>query len=296
MISESDDQGRTWNKPRTFFDEPNVDDRNVAILTLSDTDWLVCFNSYTSDNVSRAFVLRSKDSGSTWSKPHRLCNFDARTRSVPIKLVTGELVLPFYSEPPLQSLAAVSSDDGQTWKIVKIDNVDGFLGDEWSVAEISEGRLVGIIRNSAPGGLDGTFYKTESRDCGLTWSKPVRTNLRDTRSASPAQIFVHQGRPVVLYSNARMVSTAMAVSDDPELIRWNVSGQLSCYQYHQDGSPISDGSYPVSAAVGGNRRVIVDYIQDGDLHAIAAYFVEMPQSWFEKSGQTNTQEAQRPAE
>ena len=32
MLSESDDQGRTWTDGRTFHDEPGVDDRNAGIL------------------------------------------------------------------------------------------------------------------------------------------------------------------------------------------------------------------------------------------------------------------------
>ena len=240
--------------------------------------------------------MRTKDAGKTWSAKQVIWDSDARTRSAPIRLTTGELVLPFYSEPPIQSLAAVSSDDGQTWRVVKIANHERFLGDEWSVVELPDGRLVGIIRNSGagdpelnkrenrdPGHGDGVFYKTESRDRGQTWSDPQRTNLRDTASASPAQIFVHRGRPVVLYCDARMVSVSMAVSDDPELLVWNVEDRLRCFLYNRNGRTISDGGYPVSAAVGGNRRLIVDYVLGGRSMAIEGYFVEMPSTWFDGS-------------
>lgn len=296
MLSESDDQGRTWTDARTFHDEPGVDDRNAGILALSDTDWLVCYNTYTARNVSRACTVRTKDAGKTWSAKQVIWDSDARTRSAPIRLTTGELVLPFYSEPPIQSLAAVSSDDGQTWRVVRIANHERFLGDEWSVAELPDGRLVGIIRNSGagdpelnkrenrdPGHGDGVFYKTESRDRGQTWSDPQGTNLRDTASASPAQVFVHRGRPVVLYCDARMVSVSMAISDDPELLIWNVEDRLRCFLYNKNGRTISDGGYPVSAAVGGNRRLIVDYVLGGRSMAIEGYVVEMPSSWFDSS-------------
>jgi hypothetical protein len=217
----------------------------------------------------------------TWSPPRPICDLHARTRSAPIKLSTGELVIPFYRAPGDQSLLALSNDDGQTWQIVEIANHPGFVGDEWDLAELPDGRLVGIIRNSAPKN-DGTFYKIESRDRGRTWSKAARTNLRDTRSTSPAQIFVQQGKPVVLYADARMVSVSMATTDDPELLHWNLGDRLHCYQYRQDGTPISDGSYPVSVSVGDRRRLIVDYVHDNDLHAVAGYFVELPEAWFGK--------------
>ena len=281
MLSTSDDQGRAWSKPRTFHDEPGIDDRNVAILALSDTDWLVAFNTYTADNKSRVFTLRTGDGGQSWAKPQLICDFDARTRAAPLKLSTGELVLPFYREPNIQSFAAVSGDDGKTWKLVEIENHEGFLGDEWDACELPDGRLVGIIRNSAPKN-DGTFYKIESRDRGHAWTRPVRTNLRDTRSTSPAQIFRHQGRPVVLYSDARMVSVAMAVSDDPQLIQWQVNERFPCYRYREDGRPIVDSSYPVSVSVGGNRRFIVDYQHDGEDHLVTGYFVDLPRTWNRK--------------
>jgi Neuraminidase (sialidase) len=121
MLSTSADQGRTWSEPRTFYDEPGIDDRNVAILALSNTDWLVAFNTYTADinPKSRVFTLRTGDGGQSWSKPQLICDFDARTRAAPLKLSTGELVLPFYREPNIQSFAAVSSNNGKSWTLVE---------------------------------------------------------------------------------------------------------------------------------------------------------------------------------
>lgn len=281
MLAESTDEGKTWSALRTIHDEPDVDDRNIALLPLSDDEWLVCYNTYTKDLVSRTFTLRTIDGGKKWSKPQLVCDLDARTRSAPIKLSTGRLVLPFYRAPGDQSLAALSDDGGNSWDVVEVANVPGFIGDEWDVCEMPDGRLVGIMRNNLrreDGTYDGTFYKTESRDRGNSWSKPMRTNLCSLRNTSPAQIFLHNDRPVVLYSNARMVSVVMAASDDPDLLVWKVEKQLPCYQYRPDGKPIADGSYPVSVSVGDNRRFIVDYQHDGDDHLIAGYFVELPQS------------------
>lgn len=289
MLSRSRDQGRTWTPAVTFLDEPGVDDRNVAIQCLSNRDWLVCYNSYAPDPrnpkapaISRTHTLRTKDAGRTWSKPHPVCDLDARTRSAPIRLKTGELVLPFYRAPGDQSLVGVSSNDGASWEVVEIANGPGFVGDEWDVVELPDGRLLGIIRNSASSPAPetrGWFYQTESRDGGRTWTPARRTNLRDTRSTSPAQIFLHQGRPVVLYSDARMVSVVMAITEDPAFLKWKVEQQLSCYVYRPDNKPIRDGSYPVSASVGPQRRLIVDYVVDGDFHAIVGYFVDVPLTW-----------------
>lgn len=293
LLSQSRDDGRKWSPAVTFLDVPGVDDRNVAIQCQSDLDWLVCYNSYAPEPgytrdvaISRTLTLRTRDGGKSWSKPALVCDLDARTRSAPIRLTTGEWILPFYRAPGDQSLVARSHDDAKSWEIIEIANGPGFVGDEWDVVELPDGRLLGIIRNSAPNPTPetrGWFYKTLSRDRGKTWSAPERTNLRDTRSTSPAQVFLDAGRPVVLYSDARMVSVAMASTSDPDFLKWDVDARLRCYVYRPDGKPIVDSSYPVSVPIPGHRRFIVDYLHDGDLHAIAGYTVELPNSWGRKS-------------
>lgn len=278
MLAESTDEGGTWSQPQIILDEPEIDERNVAILPLSDNDWLVCYNTYTRQGKSRTMTMRSKDGGRTWLQPRLVCDLEARTRSAPIKLTSGDLVLPFYTEPPMQSLAAWSNDDGNTWNIARIDNSPDFVGNEWDVCELPDRRLIGIVRNDAPKN-GGWFYKTESRDGGRTWDKAVKTNLRSTRHTSPAQIFLHRNRPVVLYSDERFISVSMAITDDPKMETWKVDERLPCYRYRTDGQRIADGSYPVSAAAGGNKRFVVDYVHDGNDHEIRGYSVDLPSSW-----------------
>ena len=67
---------------------------------------------------------------------------------------------------------------------------------------------------------------------------------------SPAQLFLHNGRPWVVYDDARMVSVAMATTSDPELITWNVDQRVKAYRYRVDGKPLIDGGYPASVALG----------------------------------------------
>ena len=277
MLSQSVDGGKTWSAARTIVDAPAIDDRNVAILVLSDADWLVCYNTFTKGGVSRVMTLRTTDGGDTWSKPQSVNpSLDARTRAAAIKLSTGELVLPYYrSQGGSQSLAALSNDNGKTWTSVSLPNRPGFAGDEWHVIELPDHSLAGIIRNNAQGN-NGSLYIAKSADRGHTWSAPAQTNLRDSRMTSPAQLFLHNGQPWVLYDDARMVSVAMATTGDPELITWNVDQRVKAYRYRADGKPLIDGGYPASVALAGNRRLIVDYLNDGALHAIVGYYVAMP--------------------
>jgi hypothetical protein len=283
MLSESTDGGHTWSTARVIVDEPEIDDRNVAVCALSDKDLLVSYNTHGADDTCRAMTVRSHDGGKTWSEPSKVCDLHARTKAAVLRLSTGDLLLPFYAAPGNGSLAAVSTDDGATWEVLRVPDSPGFLGDEWDAVELDDRRLIGIHRNSDPRANSdpqtrGYFWKSESMDAGRTWSVPVRTNVRDARSTSPAQIFRHAGRVFLLYADRRMVSVSMVTTDDPHFVRWNLEDRLACYQYRPDGTPIADGSYAVSAPISDSHRLIVDYQIDGE-HIIAGYVVQLPDRW-----------------
>lgn len=277
LFTASDDDGKTWTKAQVVVDEPGVDDRNAAIVQIPDGRLMVCYNTYTSDNISRCMVACSQDGGKTWGRPTMMADLDARTRAAPLVLASGEILTPIYKAPGNGAIAAVSGDGGKTWHLSTVPDLPGFLGDEWSVLEVERGRVVGILRNS--GASDGYFWKTESRDGGRTWQKPVRSNVRDARSTSPAHLDFHGKTPVLTYADRRMVSVSMVTTADPEFCTWDLEHRVPCYQYCPDGSAIPDGSYPASVAVGERRRFIVDYEIRPEGHWIAGYFVDVPASW-----------------
>lgn len=278
LFCKSTDRGRTWSPAQTVVDAPDVDDRNVAIVELPNRDLLVAYNTYTKSDESLAMTVRSRDGGRTWSPPQSIGTPNTRTKSAAVPLADGSLLLPFYVAPGNGSLAARSTDLGATWQVARVPDTDGFLGDEWDVVEATPGRVIGIIRNSHRT-TDGTFWKTESRDGGRTWSVPQRTNVRSERHPSPAQITRHGGTPLLVYADRRMVSVSMVRTSDPNFLRWDVEHRLPCFRYNADESPIPDGSYPVSVPTGPRERLIVDYEIRGDSKRIAGYFVTLPESW-----------------
>jgi len=277
MWTFSGDEGKTWAPARVVVDQPGVDDRNAAVTGLPDGTLMVCYNTYTADRVSRPMVTCSKDEGTSWERPHPIADLDARTRGAPIVLASGEILIPIYKAPGNGSISARSTDGGRNWELSRVADTKGFLGDEWVVLEVEKGRIIGIIRNS--GARDGYFWKTESRDGGRSWDLPVRTNVRDARSTSPAHVDLHGDVPVLTYADRRMVSVSMLTSGDAAFVRWDLDRRLPCYQYRPDGKPIADASYPVSVAVGPHRRFIVDYEIRPDGKWIAGYFVDLPQDW-----------------
>src|SRR5712692_5591406 len=83
-LVSSRDGGKTWSAPRTFVDGPE-DDRNPAFGQLADGTLLAAFailSGYDDSglklsperskrNFDGVYVMRSRDSGKTWSKPER---------------------------------------------------------------------------------------------------------------------------------------------------------------------------------------------------------------------------------
>ncbi|MBX3414010.1 MAG: exo-alpha-sialidase [Pirellulales bacterium] len=278
LVVESTDEGKTWTAPKVVADQKDVDDRNAAILALSDDDWLVSYNTYTADLVSRPVIVRTLDGGRTWSAPQMVADIDARTRSAAIKLSSGELLLPIYRAQGNGSLCARSEDNGKTWQIVPLADSDGYVGDEWSLAEVSPGRVVGIHRNNHST-RDGFLWRTESADAGKTWSSAERTNVQCQRHPAPAQLFVVDGKPILAYADRRMVSLSLVTTDDPKLLNWDLDRRLTAVQYLPDGSPISDAGYPSVVSLGKNKLMLIDYEITEEEHLVTGYFVELPQDW-----------------
>lgn len=278
MICMSRDQGKSWTKPAIVVDAPGVDDRNVAVVELPNKDLLVTYNSYTKARDSLAMSVRSSDGGKTWSAPRPIGEPNSRTKSAAVVLANGSLLLPFYVAPGNGALAAVSKDNGRSWKTVRVPDAEGFVGDEWDALEVSPGKIIGVLRNSHRK-TDGTFWITQSADGGLTWSTPRPSNVRSARYPSPAQICRQGKTPTLIFADRRMVSVSAVRTADPNFLRWDLEHRLPCYLYNADESPILDGSYPVSVAVGRNRRLNVDYEIRKDSRRIVGYFVDFPRDW-----------------
>ena len=282
MLSRSTDGGKTWSPARVIIDTPNVDDRNVAITELPGGDLLINYNTYTKEAVSQAMISRSTDEGETWSSPRPIETIpDSRTRASAKALSNGWILIPLYLDPGKTAVAALSKDDGKTWKGIRIPNCEKFVGDEWDLIEMEPGHLIGMSRNNFHPS-DRFIYKFESHDFGMTWETPEKTNIQTGRLPAPVQIFFQNKVPTMIYPDQREVSVAAVFTRDPALLEWNLERKLPCYAYNEDRSPLPDGGYAVSAPVGRKKRVIVDYEIRKERKQISGYFIEFPQDWGEE--------------
>jgi hypothetical protein len=269
LLCKSTDRGKSWSKVMVIVEEPDLDDRNVAIVELPNKELLVSYNTYTKARESLAMTIRSNDGGKTWAKPKSVGTANTRTRAAAVVLLDKTLVLPYYVAPSSGALAALSKDNGETSKTVRVPDTEGFIGDEWDIIEVEKDRLVGVLRNSHKK-TDGFFWMSESRDGGATWSVPKRTNVQSQRYPSPAQL---------TYADRRMVSVSAVKRAGDDFLTWDLKRRLPCYLYNADETAIPDASYPVSVQVGQRERLIVDYEIRKDSKRIAGYFVTMPAEW-----------------
>ncbi|NUM53284.1 MAG: exo-alpha-sialidase [Candidatus Hydrogenedentes bacterium] len=278
MLAQSSDKGRTWTEAKVIIDEPNVDDRNVAIVELPNGELLVTYNTYTEARESLAMMSRSSDGGKTWAKAESIGVPNSRTRAAAVVLSNGDLLLPLYTAPGNGAIAALSYNNGRNWESIAIPNADGFLGDEWTALEVEPKRIIGISRNNVPQS-DGFFWLAESKDRGKTWSAPVKTNVQSERHPSPAQLCMHNSTPTLVFSDRRMVSVAAVKSSDPGFAAWDVGQRFKAYQYKPDAAPIPDGSYPCSVQVTSKIRLIVDYEIGESGGKITGYYCTFPENW-----------------
>lgn len=278
LLAQSSDKGRTWTQPTTIIDEPNVDDRNVAIVELPNGELLVTYNTYTAARESQAMTARSGDGGKSWAPSVSVGIPNTRTRSAAIVLSNGDLLLPLYTAPGNGAIAALSYNNGRNWESVVIPNTEGFLGDEWTALEVEPKRIIGISRNNIPQS-DGFFWVMESKDRGKTWSVPKKTNVQSRRYPSPAHLTMHGTTPTLVYSDTREVSVAAVKTSDPEFVTWDVEHHLRCYQYNASGAPIPDGSYPCTVQVTSTINLIVDYEIRESEGRVTGYYCSFPKDW-----------------
>jgi hypothetical protein len=226
FLARSSDDGVTWTHPTSAFMSPtwfaahgvtngsmNTSD---ALTTLSDgTIVMVVTESHTStsytDRQSVTYVLRSTDSGVTWSgkttpiaMPTPIYFNTSYGRIV--ELPDGTLLMPVWgaltapavpadpsADPtPWQAGVLRSFDGGATWTDYRTIGLDAATPPaytnpygvfpsnvtETTIVRTRSGRLLAVMRSDSDlRNGDQWWYESWSSDGGATWSEPVQSNL-----------------------------------------------------------------------------------------------------------------------
>lgn len=100
------------------------------------------------------------------------------TRIHPLILDNGKIILPLYSDGLNMSMAAISDDDGETWRpslpIVGRGPIQPAL------ALRKNGDILAFMRDS--GDAPNRVHKSISKDNGESWSATVKTDIPNTAS------------------------------------------------------------------------------------------------------------------
>ena len=210
---ESADGGLTWGRRRVLA-HTKQGDLNVyspSLVRAADGGILLVFmrqHSATPPSIT-GYVLKSTDEGRTFvtcsefaaKEDHSLCNATLK------RLKSGRLLLPTSptNEPEAHpykrtGCGAVlhSDDDGRTWKEAAnrlFLPMRGVM--EPHIEETRDGRVLMVMRNQL-----GSLFTSESKDNGVTWSKPQTTGLRTPESCPELTRIPETGDLLMIWNNS----------------------------------------------------------------------------------------------
>lgn len=133
------------------------------------------------------------------------------TRTHPMTLRSGRIIIPLYSDGFNAGLMAISDDQGATWRASK--PIVGLGPIQPSVVQKKDGTLIAYMRDS--GQLPMRVLKATSTDEGETWSVAVDTEIPNPGSSLEA-IALADGRWVMVFNDTqdRRNRLAIAISED----------------------------------------------------------------------------------
>ena len=101
------------------------------------------------------------------------------TRTHPVTLPSGRILVPTYSDGFNASLMAISDDGGNTWRAS--EPIIGLGPIQPTVVRRNDGTLVAFCRDS--GGAPGRVMVSSSEDEGETWSAAIDTEVPNPGSS-----------------------------------------------------------------------------------------------------------------
>ena len=177
------------------------------------------------------------------------------TRTHPLELPSGRILVPLYSDGYSFGLMAISDDHGATWSAS--EPIVGYGCIQPSVVRKKDGTLAAYMRDNGP--PPKRAHISFSKDEGVSW-----TPARDTDIPNPGTslevVALHSGNWIMAYNDLEKgrYSLAAALSDD-EGATWK-------WRRHVDGSP--EKAMPAQY-----HYPSVIQAKDGSIHVSYSYFV-----------------------
>ena len=176
------------------------------------------------------------------------------TRTHPLELPSGRLLVPMYSDGYSFGIMAISDDGGVTW--TGSEPIVGRGGVQPSVVRRNDGTLVAFLRDNGP--APKRALVSESKDDGESWSEARDSDILNP-GTSLEVVRLKNGHWVMVYNDLERgrYSLAAAISED-EGKSWPV-------RRHLDGRPDLDvpSQYHYPSVM---------QARDGAIHVTYSYF------------------------
>jgi len=182
------------------------------------------------------------------------------TRTHPLELPSGRILVPLYSDGYSYGIMAISDDHGYTW--TGSEPIAGFGGVQPSVVRKKDGTLVAYLRDNGPAPKRAQF--SHSEDNGVSWAPATDTDILNP-GTSLEVIALRNGDWIMVYNDleSKRYSLVAAISDD--------EGKTWKWRRHLDGDPskVSTDEYHYPSVI---------QAKDGT--------IQMTYSYYTKAGQT----------
>jgi predicted neuraminidase len=177
------------------------------------------------------------------------------TRTHPLQLPSGRILVPMYSDGFSYGIMAISDDGGLTW--TGSEPIVGAGCIQPSVVRKSDGTLVAYLRDNGP--PPKRAHISYSKDDGVSWTLAKDTDIPNP-GTSIEVVRLKTGDWVAVYNDLERgrYSLVMALSDD-EGATWK-------WKRHLDGNPAKEinSQYHYPSVI---------QAKDGQIHVTYSYFV-----------------------
>ena len=176
------------------------------------------------------------------------------TRTHPLELPSGRLLVPMYSDGYSFGIMAISDDGGVTWK--GSEPIIGLGAVQPSVVRKNDGTLVAYLRDNGP--PPKRALVSESTDDGESWSTARDTDIPNPGSSLEV-VRLRNGHWIMVHNDLERgrYSLVAAISDD--------EGKTWMMRRHLEGRPDVE-------APGQSHYPSVIQSRDGAIHVTYSYF------------------------
>ena len=217
-----------WQGPWIIADTPNRGDGNPVVWQAPDGKvWLFYVVRYGDTwSESRIKGKISLDGAQTWSDSFQVTwDLGTMVRCKPLDLGNGDFLLPVYQEMG-HDREIVGADTASLFlryeaaknTFTPTNKVFSRIGNlQPAVAAITEDYFVAYCRRGGgydpgtPGYTDGYMVRTESHDCGRTWSQGSETQVPNPNSAVDF-IRLKSGKLLLVYNESMVDRTPLTVA------------------------------------------------------------------------------------